>query len=135
MLQRKQTLYLLIAAILNFVTCLTPIYTRIWEDPAAWIPYSFAISVSLAIVVCFAAIFLYNNRPLQANVVRGSIILQLIGLGLASAVFFTLGGLGTYLWEEALGLLLLVLSLVAQFMAVRGIKKDEELVQSMDRIR
>lgn len=115
--------------------CFTPLYRRIWEDPALWIPYSFSISITLASVVCLIAIFLYSNRPFQANVVKGSVILQLIALGLAVGVFFSLGGFGMFLWEEAVGLLLMGLSLIAQFLAIRGINKDEELVRSMDRIR
>jgi hypothetical protein len=116
-------------------TFFTPIYDRIWEDPAVWIPYSFSVTATLALLISIVAIFLYNNRPFQANVVRGGIGMQFFALGFVVGVLFSLGGIGTYLWQEAIGVFLMLLALLAQFLAVRSIKKDEELVKSMDRIR
>lgn len=61
--------------------------------------------------------------------------MQVIGLGFATGVFFSLGGIGTYLWDEGVGLSLIVIALTFEVLALRGVKKDEELVRSMDRIR
>jgi len=46
-----------------------------------------------------------------------------------------MGGIGTFLWPEVLSISLILLCMIFLWMAGNGIKKDQELVQSMDRIR
>jgi len=104
-------------------------------DPAVWIGYGFAISLTLAWISALAAIFLYNNRPLQLRVVKFATYLQIVALGFSAGVLFSLGGFGTFLWQESLGAFFIIVSLFLFWIAGRGIKKDEELVKSMDRIR
>jgi len=60
---------------------------------------------------------------------------QLVALGFAVGIYISLGGFGTYLWDETIGLVLLLLALAAQLYARKKIKDDIELVKSMDRIR
>ena len=67
--------------------------------------------------------------------VKRAALFQVIGLGFCVGVLFSLGGIGTYLWDEALGTGLVFAGLLFQILALRFIKKDEELVRSMDRIR
>lgn len=61
--------------------------------------------------------------------------MQLVALGAAVGIFFTLGHLTTELWEEALSIGVLVLAVIMCYLAIRFIIKDEQLVRSMDRIR
>lgn len=112
-----------------------PIYGRAMADPATWISYGFAITVTLAILVAIISIFLFNNRSLQLRVVKLGTYFQIASLGFAISILFSMGGLGTYLWRESLGVLFIVISLGLYWLAGRGIKSDEELVKSMDRIR
>ena len=86
-------------------------------------------------VTAFGAIFLYKNRELQLKVVKFATYIQIIAFGFATGVLFSLGGFGTFLWREGLGLGLIALVLLFLWIAGVGIKKDEELVKSMDRIR
>lgn len=86
-------------------------------------------------LTALAAIFLYKNRRLQLNVVKIATLIQIVALGFATGVLFSLGGFGTFLWRESLGLGLIALALFFLWLAGAGIKKDEELVKSMDRIR
>ncbi len=135
MIQRIQTLYLALAVLFDGIVFFTPLYTRMWEDPATWISFGFATAAGVAMLVTLVSIFLYTNRPNQQMWVRVAVLLQFIALGFATGVLLTLDGFGPYLWDEALGELLLILALAGQLLAIRGIKKDEELVRSMDRIR
>lgn len=86
-------------------------------------------------VTAIVAIFLYKNRVLQLKVVKFATYIQIVAFGFATGILFTLGGFGTFLWREGIGLFLIALVLLLLWMAGRGIKKDEELVKSMDRIR
>ena len=104
-------------------------------DPAEWIGYGLAISLTVAMLIAFVAIFLYKNRPLQLRIVKFGIYIHIVGLGFGTGVLFSLGGFGIFLWQESIGVALLVLSLTMFWLAGRNIKKDEELVKSMDRIR
>lgn len=81
------------------------------------------------------AIFLYGNRPNQIKWVKAASYLQIAALAMGVGVLFTLGGFGTYLWRELGSVGLLVISLVLLWASIRFIRKDEELVKSMDRIR
>jgi high-affinity Fe2+/Pb2+ permease len=80
-------------------------------------------------------IFLYSNRSNQIKWTGGAVALQTIALGYGVGILISLGGFGPFLWDEALGAGFLLLALVAVLMARKKMKDDEELVQSMDRIR
>lgn len=104
-------------------------------DPAEWIGYGLAISLTIAILFSLVSIFLYKNRPLQLTLVKFGTYIQIAALGFGVGVLFSLGGFGVFLWQETIGAALLILSLVMFWLAGRNIKKDEELVKSIDRIR
>lgn len=135
MIQRPQTVYLLFATLLNVAVFFNSIYSQAMVDPAVWIGYGLAISLTLALLLALGSVFLYNNRSNQMKVVKAGTYLQIVALGFAAGVLFSLGGFGVFLWQETIGVALIALSLVMFWLAGRGIKKDEELVKSMDRIR
>ena len=135
MIQRLQTVFLALATTSNLGVFFTPIYSRAIEDPQLWIGYGLAISLLVAMALSIFGIFQFKNRKIQIAWVKRASLLQVIGLGFCVGVFFSLGGIGTYLWDEALGSGLVVLGLIFQVLALRFINKDEKLVRSMDRIR
>lgn len=104
-------------------------------DPQQWIGYGLAISLLIPMAINILAIFLYENRKNQMSWVKRSGLMQVIALGFCAGVMLSMGGIGTYLWDEALGTGLVLLGLIFQILALRNIRKDEELVRSMDRIR
>lgn len=112
-----------------------PIYGRAMADPATWISYGFASILTLAILVAIGSIFLFKDRTLQLRIVKLGTYFQIAGLGFAISILFTMGGFGTYMWRESFGVLMIAISLGFYWLAGRGIKSDEELVKSMDRIR
>lgn len=135
MIQRIQTVFLAVATLLNLSVYFTPIYEKAMADPQLWIGIGLAGSLLIAMVLNVVCIFLYQNRKNQIVWVKRSALFQVIGLGFSVGVLFSLGGFGTYLWDEALGTGLVFLGLISQILALRYIQKDEELVRSMDRIR
>ncbi|TVQ00864.1 MAG: DUF4293 family protein [Balneolaceae bacterium] len=134
-MQRPQSIYLFLATILNLAVFFTPIYSRGVQDPVIWIGLGLAGSLTLAMILSFLAIFLYKNRKFQLKVVKFGTYLQIIGLGAAFGVLFSLGGLRAQLFNDVLGVGLIILALLMFWLAGKWIKKDEELVKSMDRIR
>lgn len=135
LIQRPQSLYLFVAALINLGVFFNSIYSKAMADPAEWIGYGLAISITLALLLALVSIFLYKNRPLQLNLVKFGTYIQIVALGFGTGVLFSLGGFGIFLWQETIGVALLVLSLVMFWLAGKNIKKDEALVKSMDRIR
>lgn len=135
MIQRIQSVYLLLAALINIGLYFTPIYHQAWADPDIWIGYGLAISLLIAALLSLFSIFRYNNRPDQKSWVKRSMLFQLIALAFAAGVLVSMGGWGRFLWDEGLSTLGILLGLLFQYLALRGIESDEELVRSMDRIR
>lgn len=135
MIQRIQSIYLALAIFFTLSVVLTPIYDRAMEDPQQWVGLGFFISLLFAMLLNVVSVGQYKNRKKQISWVKRAMIFQIIGVGFSVAVLFSLGGIGTYLWDTAIGCGLVVLALVFQFLALRAIDKDEELVRSMDRIR
>jgi hypothetical protein len=134
-IQRLQTVFLFLAAVINLFVFFTPIYSRAVHDPAGWIGTLFAILLTGALIFSAYSIFLYKNRINQLKWVKIATYFQTAVLAAAVGILLTLGGLGTFIMKEALSVLLILVALVALWQAWRFIKKDQELVESMDRIR
>jgi divalent metal cation (Fe/Co/Zn/Cd) transporter len=135
LIQRIQTVYLALAVIIDLIIFFTPIYRHAVNDPADWIGIGFAAFLTIAMILALISIFLYGNRTNQIKWVKASSYFQIAALGVSVAILFTLGGFGRFLLEELLSTGGLFISLILLWMAGRQIKKDQELVDSMDRIR
>ena len=135
MIQRSQTIFLVLSVISSFLVYFTPVYDKAMQDPQMWIGYGLASGLALAMILSMFSIFKYSDRKSQIKWVKIAMLFQLAGIGFAVGVLFSLGGIGTYLWDEAIGAGLAVLGLLFQGLANRSIKKDLELVRSIDRIR
>lgn len=135
MIQRIQTVFLALAAIINLSVYFTPIYKKSMADPQDWIGIGLTATLLVALVLSLISIFLYNNRSNQIRWVKYAAFVQIMALAFCIGVLFSLGGIGTYLWDEALGAGLTLIGFIFQMLAIRYIKKDEDLVRSMDRIR
>lgn len=135
MIQRIQTVFLFLAFLLNGSVFFNALYTHAMNDPQAWIGLGFAIILSIACLGSLGTIFLYKNRQNHVRWVSRLLIVQVITIGFALGIYISLGGFGTYLWDETIGLGILGLALVSQLYARKKVKDDIELVKSMDRIR
>ncbi|KPP96414.1 MAG: protein of unknown function containing DUF4293 domain [Bacteroidetes bacterium HLUCCA01] len=135
MIQRIQSLYLLLAALLTAATFLTPLRDRLLEDPAAWILSAYVAATVFSAALTVFSILKFADRPDQARWINKAMIFQVISVGVGVAVFFTLGDIGSAQLGEALAVGLLGIALVLQFLARRAVLADEKLVKSIDRIR
>lgn len=135
MIQRLQTLFLVLAVICNVIVYFTPLYQHAMNDPANWIGFGFAVMLAVSVLDSIYAIFLYKDRKKQRTWVKRGMMVQVIALAIGIGIVFSLGGIGTYLWDEVLAIGLVIGGLLFQYLAVHFISKDIELVKSMDRIR
>lgn len=135
MIQRIQTVFLFLAFILNGSVFFNALYRHAMQDPRGWVGISFAILLTIASLGSLGSIFLYKNRINHLRWVGRLLIPQVVTFGFALGIYISLGGFGTYLWDETIGLGLLFLAFVCQLYARKKIKDDIELVKSMDRIR
>ncbi|GAB1857381.1 DUF4293 domain-containing protein [Flavobacteriaceae bacterium MHTCC 0001] len=136
MLQRIQTVYLFLAAanalglIFVFHLWITVEGSVVFAKDE--LPYFTAFLVSGALA--FISIFLYKNRKLQFVLGRLNIILNFILLGFFVYLSLNLSG-ETVVSEKGIGMFLPIISIVFLALANKAIKKDEDLVKSVDRLR
>ena len=137
MLQRIQTIWLLVAGICALLTIQFPYYSGI-NDPA--VPYQqlngksggiliLLVSITIA-VLAFVAIGLYKNRKLQLRLCVISLLSEavLIFLYYKKAANFTQGTLSLTAILHMCILLFIVL-------AAKSINSDEKLIKDSDRLR
>lgn len=91
--------------------------------------------LAVSLVLSLYAIFLYADRRKQMHWVRLAGLSQAGSIAVGGAIAFSLGGIGTFMIQELLSLLLLVVAAISLWQAHRLIRKDQELVDSMHRIR
>ena len=139
MIQRRQTIWLLLAAVAAFLSLkfgffsgnvLAADQTKKFEElTATQHPILLVGSIGIG-VASFIAVFLYGNRKLQLRISLISMLVSLVNLMVyywQASKFIE----GKYAFTALLSLaipLFLVLAAV-------GINKDEKLVKSLDRLR
>ncbi len=136
MLQRIQTIYLLIAA---GVSAGLIFVFHLWITNESISVYAkdnmlyFGLFIGSAIL-SLIAIFMYKNRKSQFVLGRLNIILNFILLGFFVYQSLNISG-ETAVSEKGIGMLLPIVSIVFLALANKAIKKDEDLVKSVDRLR
>lgn len=135
MIQRIQSVLLFLSFLLNGAVFFTALYSQAVADPSGWIGLSFAILLTLAALIPLISIFLYGNRQRQLRWVTAGLWVQVLALGLGTGIFVSLGDFGPFLWEEGVGLILMVGALGTSLFGRKKIIDDINLVKSMDRIR
>lgn len=137
MLQRIQTIYYLVAALLLAVPFMNiPLFTIgsidrtiFGQDKQSSTDY---ILLLVLLVVLFAIIFSYKNRARQITLSWFTIVLTTLAL-----VWFYIGAITNNAQHVSIqfGFYCVALSLFFQRMGLRGVKKDKKLIDSMDRLR
>lgn len=143
MIQRIQTIWFLLAAVCAFLTLEFSFYSGITifiTGPDQLNPsleqlnglYTIPISILTVIIGTLAAVcmFLFKNRKLQLRLGLTGLLLQVVNVVLYFMEIkqFTQG-------NYALGSVLSFAVLIFYFLAVRGVKKDQKLIKSLDRLR
>jgi uncharacterized membrane protein YozB (DUF420 family) len=134
-IQRIQHLLLFIAVVLNAVFFFSPLFSRAYEDPASWIPSGIAAGIGISTLMSAIIIFMYRQRNQQMIWLRRALLFQILGLGSSVGVLFSMGGFHINLIDEALSALLPMFAFLFMIIALIYIRKDEQLIRSMDRLR
>jgi hypothetical protein len=139
MLQRIQTIYLILAAI---TTGVLPFVFPLWKAQSGTTIANYYFMMDMGYVVLFGlsttlsvlSIMGFKKRQNQFVMGRLNIILNLILLGLFVYRLLTLSGEAS-VSEKGIGMFLPIVAIVFLVLANKAIKKDEDLVKSVDRLR
>lgn len=159
MLQRIQTIFLALVVVLGIVFSFSPILifsgqgeslsvmnaykTIIHFDGSSEIlmkNMGVGVMQGLVLLVALATIFLFKNRSLQMKL--GKLNILLIALQIAAIVMYSdvvKTAIGIPVEDIVVsfkfGAVIPVLSLILTYLAIRFIKKDDNLIRSADRLR
>ena len=137
MIQRIQTVYLLIALIISGVLpYLFPLWTMSDGKEFHFVSDSiYTILLGLTTTLTLVRIMYFKKRQHQFVLNRLSIILNLILLVLFVYRSLNLSGETPAVSEKGIGMFLPIVAIVFLALANKAIKKDEDLVKSADRLR
>lgn len=131
MWQRIQTVFLFISALAAIAFLFVPV-GRI--DTATVLGKNDVIAAAIAIGIALISLFIisqFKDRKLQLRFCKLNILFTCVLLG--TSLFRALNTYSEPRYEFAIGMPLLII--IALFLAQRNIKKDDDLVKSMDRFR
>ena len=136
MIQRIQTIYLLISAIFSGgLIFIFHLWTNENDAPVfAKDNMTYFLMFLGSALLSLITIFKFKQRQTQFVLGRLNIILNFILLGLFVYLSLNLSG-ETLVSEKGIGMLLPIISIVLLALANKAIKKDEDLVKSVDRLR
>ncbi|OYQ41496.1 MULTISPECIES: DUF4293 domain-containing protein [Flavobacterium] len=135
MLQRIQTVYLIIAFLLSaVVSFLSPMYVDNGSDIFAFSKIEFSMLFGLSAMLSVVSLLSYKNRKQQFVLGRLNILIHVILLGVLVYRLLNLSG-GPLGSVKGIGSFLPIVSIVCLALANKAIKRDEDLVKSVDRIR
>ena len=137
MLQRIQTIYLLLAFV---VTGVLPFLVPLWtmaggKDYFFMQNQVYVVILGLSTTLSLLSVISYKKRQNQFVIGRLNIILNLILLGLFIYHSLNLSGETPAVSEKGIGMFLPIVAIVLLVLANKAIKKDEDLVKSVDRLR
>ena len=152
MIQRVQTLYLLLATAMMSLTLFLPLATIVCggnelvlkaftlsglEDVESVLPVYLGAFLAVTTALLLVIIFIYKKRMVQIRLCVSAIVLLLGSAALIGLYCYRLCDLLTSDLVFTLGFasLMPVVAIIPVVLAIRGIARDEALVRSLDRIR
>lgn len=137
MIQRIQTIYLILAFV---VTGILPFLFPLWtmNDGKEYFFMQnqiYVILLGLSTTLTVLSIVSYKKRQNQFVIGRLNMILNLILLGLFVYRSLNVSGETILVSEKGIGMFLPIVAIVLLVLANKAIKKDEDLVKSVDRLR
>ena len=149
MLQRIQTVYLLIVAILMIVAMSLPVGNFIAADMSLteftnlalvsaegvkdYTPWAMFAVLIITAIITLVTIFLYKKRMLQIRLTLFTSVM-LIGYYVL-LVLFIIKFKGEMSFAPSWSICIPIVCIVFNYLAIRGIGKDEMLVRAYDRLR
>jgi hypothetical protein len=138
MIQRIQTVYLILTFVVTGVLMFfMPLWTLNTGKAFYFMQDQFyTILLGLSTMLTIISIISYKKRQNQFVMNRLNIILNLILLGLFVYRSLNLSGeTSNIVSEKGIGMFLPIVAIVLLVLANKAIKKDEDLVKSVDRLR
>lgn len=154
MIQRIQSVYLFVAIVLTLCLFCFP-YVEVLNGEIAYatttchlspvavglskaVMAPIAIVTCLAVVICFITLFTFRNRTRQMKLTKISIYLQF--LIFATMIAYIIGLLKALCADNlqfnlCFPMIFPIVNIILLVLAHRGIKKDDDLVKSADRLR
>lgn len=155
MIQRIQSIYLFVSSILVLLWYFIPLAEILTNESVfkfiiygiknpednSWLYHTVIISIiaAIALISTIATIFLYKNRKQQ---IKAAQFLLLLFTALIASVFLlidtaksTIPAGSEIIVNYKISITFPLIALVLIYMAIKAIKKDEELVRSADRLR
>ena len=150
MLQRIQTIYLALALLSQLAQFFLPwveYYVNGTETGVSALeldgshftvmPLTFVLSLSLGLVL--GSIFGFKNRAKQMKTARMALISTLLGFLAFAFIHYmniqALDEMGELMMTYQLTTVLPLASAILIWLAIKGIKKDDDLIRSVDRLR
>lgn len=151
MIQRKQSVFLLLAVIFSIACLSLPIgfyspqgmglddtmmnlWIRHGNGVVDFTTCPLFVVLLLSSVISVLTIFAYKNRRLQAMLCNIIMLLN-VGWYIAYAVFATMKVPETMTFRPAMAAVFPLIAVILTFMARKGVIADEKLVRAADRIR
>ncbi len=135
MLQRIQTVYLALTLIVSGVL---PFVFPLWSEGGKAVYFMqsplYSVFFGLGTTLALLSLLTFKKRQQQFVINRLNMILNLILLGLFLYRSLSVSG-GEQSPEKGIGMFLPIVSIVFLVLANKAIKKDEDLVKSVDRLR
>ena len=162
MIQRRQTIFMLLSVIITALLFFTPLMSfnangevmrfTIFgiKNPIETMSFSATYTWPLVVltilmtVAPLVTIFLYKKRELQVRLCRLNMLVNIIFIGLVfiyyesdvmSVIFAVENDIYTLDVAYFIGMAFPLVNLVLEILAIRGIKKDIDLLKSVDRLR
>lgn len=143
MIQRIQSVWLLVAGLLALATFKISYFTATYKDASVHPFYThnsdsllIYIVIILLILISFGAVALFKQRPLQSRLCLLGIVLSIALVVLEDHQVDVIKASPLYSsgsWMP--GIALPIIIIVPLILAIRGIRKDQKLVRSLDRLR
>ncbi len=136
MIQRIQSIYLLIVAILAALPCFLPIAYINGEALGFDTYLIYAVLTAIIPIIAFVSIFLFKRRVLQMRLNCVNMILMLFQLiAMIVYLYLTKNHMPDASIKPSWPLVLPLINMILTFLAIRAISIDEALVRSIDRLR
>ena len=136
MIQRIQSVYLLLSGLL--IGALYYWFPLVYDEAGNAVidrnePLVLGL-IAASVVLALISIFNFKKRKLQFVINRLNILSNFVLLGVYVYRSLALSG-GTFVSEKGIGVLFPIISIVFLVLANKAIKRDEDLVKSVDRLR
>jgi len=134
MIQRIQSVYLLLVVIVNTIAAVFHQKLNALADVLKNISFEYLIYFGLVLVLALWTLFAFKNRSLQSKLGLVLLMLNSVVLGFLVYTLLILPG-EIDISQKGIWVLVPFISIVLIVFALKGIKRDDDLVKSANRFR